>query len=285
MSSIAIEINTPEVSLETGGQDVSMETRNQNIALEINEQSISLETGQNITIDFKTVSLEGIDHDLLSGLEDDDHAQYLLASDATDRSTFAINWDDLTNGGETSLHSHAAQDASETSTDTTNFNNILSATEDTVQKALDALDDLSEIDNLLIKEEFQNYNPDLVDMGAEQVNDVRGYGAGHVAEKTFAYCKFGSEAFEEDGAVRTYNGFLQAYLNNEWEDIVTNFRFREDENGEYELEHKPIGFNSWIEVMSGNSDLLDPDGNPIVQQYKTNMGAYSTPLEIDGGTF
>jgi hypothetical protein len=48
------------------------------------------------------------DHGGLSGLGDDDHALYLLASDATNRATFATNWTDLTDGGETSLHSHAS---------------------------------------------------------------------------------------------------------------------------------------------------------------------------------
>ena len=47
------------------------------------------------------------DHGALTGLTDDDHSQYLLASDATNRATFAANWTDLTDGGETSLHSHA----------------------------------------------------------------------------------------------------------------------------------------------------------------------------------
>lgn len=48
------------------------------------------------------------DHGALSGLADDDHTQYLLASAATDRATFAASWTDLTDGGATTLHTHAA---------------------------------------------------------------------------------------------------------------------------------------------------------------------------------
>ena len=49
-----------------------------------------------------------LDHGLaLTGLGDDDHALYLLASDATNRATFASNWLDLTDGGATTLHSHS----------------------------------------------------------------------------------------------------------------------------------------------------------------------------------
>lgn len=44
----------------------------------------------------------------LTGLSDDDHALYLLASDATNRTSFATNWLDLTDTGATTLHSHAA---------------------------------------------------------------------------------------------------------------------------------------------------------------------------------
>ena len=48
------------------------------------------------------------DHGLLSGILDDDHTQYLLASAAGGRAQFSTYWTDLTDGGETALHSHAA---------------------------------------------------------------------------------------------------------------------------------------------------------------------------------
>lgn len=48
------------------------------------------------------------DHGTLAGLSDDDHIQYLLASDAGNRATFAANWTDLTDSGATTLHTHAA---------------------------------------------------------------------------------------------------------------------------------------------------------------------------------
>ena len=46
------------------------------------------------------------DHGALTGLADDDHAQYLLASDATSRAAFATNWIDLTDAGASTLHKH-----------------------------------------------------------------------------------------------------------------------------------------------------------------------------------
>lgn len=47
-------------------------------------------------------------HSALTGLSADDHAQYLLASDATNRATFATNWTDLTDTGTTTLHTHSS---------------------------------------------------------------------------------------------------------------------------------------------------------------------------------
>jgi len=46
------------------------------------------------------------DHGALTGLGDDDHPLYLLASDATSRVAFAANWIDLTDAGATALHKH-----------------------------------------------------------------------------------------------------------------------------------------------------------------------------------
>lgn len=49
------------------------------------------------------------DHGALSGLADDDHSAYpLITNFESDRATIATNWTDLTDGGETTLHSHAA---------------------------------------------------------------------------------------------------------------------------------------------------------------------------------
>ena len=139
--------------------------------------------------------------------------------------------------------------------------------------------------NLLVTETFQNYNPDLTDIGKEQINDIRGYGTDYISKKLLSRVQVGSVADEVEGAIRNNSGTFQIYLNGVWNDIVINFRFREDDNGAYELEHKPVGFNTWIEVNSGNSNVLDLNGLPIIQQYKTSIGAYQVSLQIDGGTF
>lgn len=63
-----------------------------------------------------------VDHGALTTLIDDDHTQYLLASQAGSRSTFDTNWTDLTDAGSTLLHSHAAAGAGETDNQTYDAN-------------------------------------------------------------------------------------------------------------------------------------------------------------------
>jgi hypothetical protein len=142
-----------------------------------------------------------------------------------------------------------------------------------------------EVGGLHVNGDFTNYNKNATDIGQVQTSDARGYGLDYVSEKTLAYCRIGASAFDEEGAVRIKDNVFQTYMDGAWQDVVTNFRFREDENGDYELEHKPLGFEWWIEVNSGNSDNLGLNGLPIIQNYKVSMGAYPVPLEIDGGTF
>lgn len=142
-----------------------------------------------------------------------------------------------------------------------------------------------QVDGLTVTGAFKNYDEATPDIGAKQDNDLRGYGDKYISNKTIAYSRIGSAAFDEEGAIRIKDNVFQTYIGGAWQDVVTNFRFREDENGNFELEHKPIGFTGWIEVNSGNSDLLGLNGLPITQNYATSMGAYPVPLTLDGGTF
>jgi len=75
------------------------------------EAAIQSTEGGDDAVDWRFTTISGSstsvnDHGALSGLADDDHPLYLLASDATDRATFATNWTDLTDTGDTTLHGH-----------------------------------------------------------------------------------------------------------------------------------------------------------------------------------
>jgi hypothetical protein len=132
--------------------------------------------------------------------------------------------------------------------------------------------------------------PDMgaYDAGGLGISDKAGYYPDAITDKSLHTVKLLEyEATAAEGAIRTTtDGDFQVYLNGVWSDVVINFRLREDDNGNYELEHKPVGFDYWYEVMSGNIDTYTcMSGFPIVQQYKSSMGAHQRPITIDGGTF
>lgn len=130
------------------------------------------------------------------------------------------------------------------------------------------------------------------DMGAYEagglgISDKAGYYSDVITDKDLSSVKL-KEYYRTagEGAVRTTtDGEFQVYLNGVWNDVVINFRLREDSDGNYEFEHNPVGFDLWYEIMSGNSDILGIDGKPIIQQYTTSMGAYQRDIIINGGTF
>lgn len=114
-------------------------------------------------------------------------------------------------------------------------------------------------------------------------NDRAGYSADYITDKSIYNSRILGSEVTSEGSIRTSSSVLQVYLSGVWKDVVTGFRFREDPNsGYYELEHKPVGFTQWIELMSGNSDDLGLNGLPVVQGYATSMGAYPPHEQIIG---
>lgn len=141
-------------------------------------------------------------------------------------------------------------------------------------------------EGLTVEGDFVNQDLNSLDMGYSNIHDNRGYNEDYINDKEIYNSAIkGHPNTPVEGSVRMVDGVLSVYLDATWKDVVTGFRFREDENGNYELEHSPIGFDGWYEVNSGNSDIIALNGLPTAQQYVTSMGAYPVPLELDGGTF
>ena len=118
--------------------------------------------------------------------------------------------------------------------------------------------------------------------------DNIGFSPTYVSNKTLSNIKIGySSSNLGTGSLRiTTAGYLEVYLNDVWNKIVMNFVFREDSDNNYTFEHQPIGFTSYIEVMSGNSiNNLGLNGLPIVQQYRVDMGAYPSRNVLGGRSF
>lgn len=129
------------------------------------------------------------------------------------------------------------------------------------------------------------------DIGAHEVvglgkSDKAGYYKDAITDKSLSNIRILGNVRTEEGAIRTTaSGIFQVYLNGVWNTVVINFVFREDSTGKYELEHIPVGFSWYYEIMSGNSNEVGLDGYPIIQQYTANMGVYGPLLIIDGGVF
>lgn len=198
-------------------------------------------------------------HGNLAGLANDDHLQYLLRTD---------------------------EDKEITIEDTQA--NILASTpdKDIIARATDTeaifLWDLSKTQWYQYSSYFDEAG---MDIGYTQESNKKGYGPNYVDDKTLYNVRVGGKSSDAQGSIRVNSGVFQIYINDAWQDVVTNFRFREDPTGGYELEHKPVGFNTWIEVRSGNSDTLDPSGRPVIQEYQRSIGVYQVPVVIRGGGF
>lgn len=128
--------------------------------------------------------------------------------------------------------------------------------------------------------------PAAPDMGYTQASARIGMAQTYITDKSLNYTTVGQSANAEAGAIRTTaTGKFQVYLNGVWNDIVINFVFREDATFGYTFEHAPVGFTNYIEIMTGQSlNNLGLNGLPLVNAYKTSMGAYPCPAKIGGRT-
>lgn len=116
-------------------------------------------------------------------------------------------------------------------------------------------------------------------------NDRSGYTSEWITNKSIYNSRILGSSVEEDGSVKSEDGALSVYLNGAWEEVVTGFRFRQDDDGGY-VEYLPLGFSRWVDVHSGNStDDLGLNGLPLIQDYKADIGAYPTPIRVQGRAF
>lgn len=133
------------------------------------------------------------------------------------------------------------------------------------------------------------------DMGYVDTSPRTGYSATVITDKVLNNVRVLSNALTAQGAIRSVIAsaslleVFQVYLNGGWRDIVQGVTMRELFANYYALEHNPAGnvLNDYINVFSGNGNLLGLNGRPVIQQYRISMGAYPSLYQtvIDGGTF
>jgi len=131
-----------------------------------------------------------------------------------------------------------------------------------------------------------NTNPNI---GIEGENR-EGYGHTYISSKTLSRCLFGRTGTEDNGGFRVLeqsNGInvIQSYLDGAWKTILTGVNIVTDEN-ETPKDIEFTDFTPWhLSLISGDSDVKDINGLPIVQGMTTSMGVIQRPQTINGGTF
>lgn len=126
--------------------------------------------------------------------------------------------------------------------------------------------------------------PVAPDMGYTQESSKIGYGTTYVTDKSLNNVTLGSNTSTSERGIWANEDGAFIYLNGTAQKFVTGFRFRETDSG-YVLEHQPLEDGEWIAVFTGNSESVGLNGIPLVQGYKTSMGAYPPKTIMDGGSF
>jgi hypothetical protein len=138
--------------------------------------------------------------------------------------------------------------------------------------------------DLFVKGTFANYNPDTPDMGVELTSDLRGYGEDYVTEKAITFCSVGYNDLTVEGGFRYYDGELQVYRSGSWDTLLAGVQIVTDDT-ETPLDVELTNFDYTLSIITGNSDELDFNGEPLVQQMHAPMGCYASHQVLDGGTF
>lgn len=130
-----------------------------------------------------------------------------------------------------------------------------------------------------------------VDMGVEQTSNLSGYGADYITDKRLSNVSIGSNVNERLGGVRVVfaaslgRNLTQVYLDGAWQTVLTGVNIQTD-SAEAVPDIEFTDFSPWVlSLITGNSDAKDANDVPLVQNMKIDMGAYSAPLVIDGGSF
>jgi hypothetical protein len=229
------------------------------------------------------------DHGALTGLGDDDHPQYLLVSETTATPTaskipIADGTGKLDSGWLPSTGFAVIEGTrAEIIVQTPTVNSFAVPTD---------------TDNLLLfvvgigwlEQTCRTMPRTGPDIGIHQDNNQDGYGETYIDNKKLSRCVLSAEGLDVDGAIRCKkNEFdqrvVQAFRDGYWytalmgrSQFTVNVDISEDT---IDVEFEDLGMS--ISLITGDSDVLDLDGNPLVQQMNMPIGCYSGRQYIYGG--
>ena len=120
------------------------------------------------------------------------------------------------------------------------------------------------------------------DMGKIQTSSRIGLGTDYITDKSLLNCYIGSNTLTDNGAIRVNvendPDTLEIYLRGVWNTILYDFT-----TAYGDLRHTPLTHQ--IDVWSGDSSGLAPNGRPFINEYKISMGGNPPPQTINCGEF
>jgi hypothetical protein len=139
----------------------------------------------------------------------------------------------------------------------------------------------------------RNANPN---MGSEQDENVADYGLNYINSKRLSNVKIG-DYNNTLGATTDSNGAIKGYQDSVtgkyemafwdrttllWRRFLAGVALRND------LVNQQLVTDDYIYIINlftGNSQLLDPNGVPVIQRGQTSMGDYQPAILLNGGSF
>jgi len=129
------------------------------------------------------------------------------------------------------------------------------------------------------------------DIGVEQGSALDGYWLEYITNKRISNCSIGENSDPERWSIRVTNAAIldkdiaQFYINWWWKTALTGVNIQTDDT-ENPVDIEVTDFEPYnLSLITGNSDVTDPDWVPMVQNMKMDIGIYQTPLVISWWTF
>ncbi len=124
---------------------------------------------------------------------------------------------------------------------------------------------------------------EAIDAGYTQDNDKNGYGDDYIQNKRAYDFSLGDHTNSPiQGSLRVNSAnnpvTFEIYLRDRWYKLIYDLNMDNQE-----LQHTPENYD--VQVWSGNSVETGLTGQPIIQEYQVDSGAYPVQTIIDGGTF
>lgn len=148
--------------------------------------------------------------------------------------------------------------------------------------------------NWYVMSSYANTDVAEPNMGVEQEENREDYGKDYIANKALSQCEVGgytNTPIKEGGIRRVFATSLnkyvfQIYLNGEWQTLLSGINIQTDETEtppDIEITNLSTIFS--LSLITGDSDITDSTGLPVVQQMKTSIGAHQVPQIVNRGTF